>query len=115
MGDLSTNFSRHEFQSKDGATLPKDYPTRELVGRLEGLRAIVGSPMTILSGHRSYDHNRAVGGATKSEHLYGRAADLEDGYATVDQAAAAGFRGIGEKDGYATHVDVRAIPARWSY
>lgn len=68
-----------------------------------------------MSGVRSPAHNVAVGGAQSSQHLVGKAADLETGYATVSQAEDAGFTGIGEKDGWATHVDVRDTPARWSY
>jgi uncharacterized protein YcbK (DUF882 family) len=32
--------------------------------------------MTVLSGCRCEDHNRAVGGVENSQHVYGRAADI---------------------------------------
>lgn len=113
MGDLSPHFSRREFDSHDGARAD---PHPELIDRLEQLRTIVGNkPLRIVSGYRSPAHNRAVGGAPRSQHLYNRAADIPYGYATVAQAELAGFRGIGSKDGWAVHVDVRAKRARWTY
>lgn len=116
MGDISTNFSLHEFRSRDGHAGINKANLHQLVARLEALRCIVGGkPMRIVSGHRSVEHNRAVGGASDSQHIYSRAADLEPGYATVAQAEEAGFTGIGERDGWAVHVDTRARPARWSY
>lgn len=113
MGDLSPHFSRWEFDSHDGA---RAAPTRELLDALERLRAIVGHPLRIVSGYRSPAHNRAVGGAARSQHLYNRAADIPVLYATLAQARAAGFTGVGTRAGYAVHVDVR--PGRnvgWKY
>lgn len=116
MGDLSPHFSRSEFRSRDRAPLPSDAVLYSLVAHLEALRCIVGSkPMRIVSGHRSAAHNAAVGGAARSRHLVGDAVDLERGYATPAQARAAGFRGIGVKDGWAVHVDLRPTPATWQY
>lgn len=115
MGDLSPHFSRREFDSRDGV---KAAPTPELVAALERLRALVGhKPLRIVSGYRSPAHNRAVGGKPRSQHLYNRAADIPPRYATVAQAVAAGFTGIGDKDGWAVHVDVRPGQrvARWHY
>jgi uncharacterized protein YcbK (DUF882 family) len=114
VGDLSPHFSRSEFRDKrTGACVG---PDRRLVDVLERIRALTGNPLVITSGYRSPTTNRAVGGAKLSQHLYGRAADIPAGRATVAQAAAAGAVGIGERDGWAVHVDVRpGGPARWSY
>ena len=57
-----------------------------------------------------------MGGARRSQHLQGRAADLASGLVTVAQAQLAGFNGIGHRDGWALHVDVRPPPAvTWRY
>ena len=46
---------------------------------LEPLRKRFGQPIYVNSGYRSQELNRAVGGAVKSYHLYGRAADIVAG------------------------------------
>jgi uncharacterized protein YcbK (DUF882 family) len=105
MGDLSAHFSSHEFRDK--RTGEVQVATR-LVERLERLRTICrGRPLTIVSGYRSASTNTAVGGAKRSQHLYGRAVDIPSGYATEAQARAAGFRGIGLSAQWAVHLDVR--------
>jgi uncharacterized protein YcbK (DUF882 family) len=115
MGDLSPHFSRHEFRSRDGS-LPDDETLYRLVAHLEALRCFAGGhPLRIVSGFRTDEHNRAVGGAERSRHLVGDAVDLEYGAATVRQAERAGFRGIGSRNIYATHVDLRPRRARWTY
>lgn len=40
-------------------------------------------------------------------HLYGKAADIPKGLATVAQALAAGFTGVGHRGRWVVHVDVR--------
>lgn len=46
------------------------------VNVLQPLRDILKTPIVISSGYRSPEVNRAVGGATNSEHMLGKAADL---------------------------------------
>lgn len=43
---------------------------------LDPAREVFGAPIYVNSGYRSPQLNRAVGGATRSYHLQGRAADL---------------------------------------
>jgi zinc D-Ala-D-Ala carboxypeptidase len=87
-----------------------------LLERLEVLRRLVGVPLIIRSGYRCPEHNAAIGGARQSQHLYGRAADLDAGIATFGQARSAGFTGIGTFGRWATHVDVRPGPlTTWRY
>ena len=114
MGDLSVHFSRSEFVCPHCGA---GGPTPQLIGILENLRTQAGNrPMKIMSGFRCVPHNNAVGGANDSRHTHADAADLELGYATVNMAAAAGAVGIGNKDGWAVHVDWRpGGPARWTY
>jgi len=115
MGDLSLHFSRSEFTDRRTGELNV---YRELIDRLEVLRTIIGDrPITIISGFRSRSTNTAVKGAKASQHLLGRAADIPFGVATVQQARAAGFRGIGARGVWAVHVDVRegTRVVTWSY
>lgn len=49
---------------------------RDLMYTLNVLRGIIGCPITILSGYRSYLVNEMVGGSETSYHLKGRAADI---------------------------------------
>lgn len=88
-----------------------------LAQHLELLRRIAGNkPLRIVSGYRSPSHNRAVGGAADSQHLYARAADIPAGYCSVQEAIWAGFTGIGSRGQWAVHVDVRPGPlTRWVY
>lgn len=43
---------------------------------LERVREIVGKPIIVTSGYRSPAVNRAIGGATYSQHMLGQAADI---------------------------------------
>jgi uncharacterized protein YcbK (DUF882 family) len=115
MGDLAPHFSRNEFRDRRTGELVD--PPCQLLVVLELLRMTCGgTPLRIVSGYRSQSTNREVGGAPDSRHLYGDAVDIPAGYATVEQAEAAGAVGIGEKDGWALHIDVRPSgAARWSY
>jgi uncharacterized protein YcbK (DUF882 family) len=114
MQSPTRHFSWHELghpPAKHQAT------TRHLAHHLEHLRMLKSDrPLTILSAYRDPSRNRAVGGATRSLHLEGAAADIPKGYARTADAEAAGFVGIGSRDGWAVHVDVRdGPPARWTY
>lgn len=84
MGDLTEHFSLAEFESRDGAAMPAE--ARANIPRtaqmLEALRAALTDeyghecPLVVLSGYRSPEHNQRVGGAPKSLHLKGMAADV---------------------------------------
>src|SRR3954470_19873679 len=114
MGDLSPHFSRSEFDCRDGT---KAHPDPELIRRLEALRHLCGDrPLRIVSGFRTVTYNRKVGGASNSQHLWNRAADIPPGYANLAQARAAGFTGIGYVGPHVgaspvVHVDVRPTAA----
>jgi zinc D-Ala-D-Ala carboxypeptidase len=104
VGDLSPHFSRREFACHHCGQVEV---SGELVSALERLRSSVGQPIYIVSGYRCAIHNAAVGGAPRSQHLYGKAADLSRGVATIRQALEAGFTGVGHRGSWAVHVDVR--------
>lgn len=114
MGDLSEHFSAWEFRCKDGSEHPID---PNLVGMLELVRSHFGRPVMIVSGYRSPEYNRKVGGATNSYHTKGMAADIQiDG---IDPQQVHGFcdlafktGGVGRYETF-THVDCRSYRARW--
>lgn len=95
--------------------------TDDLAKALDTFRAEVGLPVVVVSGYRCPEHNKAVGGAPRSEHVMGQAADIKvEGYTAAMLEAVAKrvprIRGIGRDDykGY-LHIDVRTVPARWCY
>lgn len=117
MGDLSQNFSREEFACKCGCGF--DTVDSELLDELETVRAHFRAPVTINSGCRCPDHNKAVGGSNNSQHVYGRAADFVVFGVHADRVAEfllelhEGRYGIGQYIGR-THLDTRPNgPARW--
>lgn len=78
----SEYFSRSEFRCTCG-TYCNGFPVEpdpDLVRFCNEFRRRLGVPVTIVdsggSGIRCQQHNAAVGGATNSNHLYGKAADL---------------------------------------
>ena len=76
--------------------------------QLEAMRHALGDqPLNISSGFRSIPCNNAVGGASNSQHLYGRAADLVGSHSLCTlarQARSHGFGGI-FGPGYPDHND----------
>lgn len=74
MGDLTEHFSRAEFRCKCGCGAADIQPA--VVDLLERCRVMLDHSMTITSGLRCAAHNRAVGGAAKSSHVSGWAADV---------------------------------------
>ena len=66
---------------------------------LKTLRNDLARPMVITSAYRSHAHNRAVGGATGSLNLQGKAFDVvlgnHDPHAFIAAARKVGFTGIG--------------------
>jgi hypothetical protein len=131
VGRLSPHFRANELASRGDRTC---WVNRELLEALEVLRRNVGKPLMLRSGWRDPDHNRKVGGASRSQHTYGaapelqqvkvrldpaaelisgRAADFDRGYVTLDDVrdlrvfSGIGYRKVG-KVNWVTHVDVRA-------
>jgi len=121
---LTRNFSKSEFDSKDGALMPSKvlHNIKILAEQLQELRDYLNKPITINSGYRSPKHNRSIGGVKNSQHVLGTAADISvEGLSSkkvheaieiliMDQAMLQGGVGL-----YPTfvHYDVRLKKARW--
>lgn len=74
MGDLTKNFSRHEFACKCGCGFADIKP--EVAEMCQIIRDAAGVPVSINSGCRCQAHNKKVGGVPNSFHTSGHAADL---------------------------------------
>lgn len=113
---LSTNFRVKEFACTDGSD--PIFIDSDLVNVLQKVRDHFGKAVTINSAYRTPTKNKAVGGETYSQHLYGKAADIKiNGIAPKKVAAYAetllkNKGGIGTYSTF-THLDVRSSKARW--
>lgn len=114
-------FKRSEFACKCGKHcdgFPVE-PDMELVKTLEAIREHFGVPVTISSGIRCKTHNANVGGASKSQHMDGTAADIvvrnipPERVAEYAETLLPQTGGIGRYKTF-THVDVRSVKARWN-
>lgn len=76
---LTANFSKSEFESKDGSPMPLDVlqNIQLLAEQLQVIRDEIGKPISITSGYRSANHNARIGGAKHSYHVRGMAADIQ--------------------------------------
>ncbi|MDB4111687.1 D-Ala-D-Ala carboxypeptidase family metallohydrolase [Yoonia sp.] len=90
------NFSPAEIACRGTGQL-KLHP--EAMDKLQALRDRLGKPLIIRSAYRSPEHNRAVGGATRSKHMDGTAFDIamanHDPVAFEEAAREVGFLGFG--------------------
>ena len=111
--NVSPHFKVYEFSCKDGTDailIDTDFVSNQL----EAIRNHFNKAVHINSGYRTYSHNKAVGGATGSYHLQGRAFDIEvSGTKPLDVAQYA--ESLANKNGYGgvllyntfVHVDSR--------
>lgn len=116
---LSKNFKVREFACKDGSNTVFIDPL--LVWILQNVRDHFGKPINITSGYRTVSYNAKISGsASDSLHTYGMAADFVVNGVKASEVQAyletimPGTGGIGKASSY-THVDTRAVKARWTY
>ena len=121
---LAPSFTVREFRCRDGSDVVMI--DESLVVLLQCIREHFGKPITITSGYRTAAHNKSVGGAKSSQHLLGRAADIQVAGVSVEDVASYAealmpdWGGVGRypiKAGRArgwVHVDTRAKKSRWS-
>jgi uncharacterized protein YcbK (DUF882 family) len=76
---LSPHFKKSEFNQSKAPLSMKDFKVDpKLVMNLETLRKLAGNkPVKVNSGFRTPEYNAKVGGAKKSQHMSGKAADIE--------------------------------------
>lgn len=111
------NFTPQEIACQgDGSILIDDHS----MDALQRLRDEWGRPMRINSAYRSEAHNKAIGGEPNSQHLLGKAFDVDTSALSENERAAFihlarghGFLGNGLYDSF-THIDTG--PDRtWDY
>ena len=121
---VTKNFKLSELEFSDPIPAEKIASAIELLQNLQIIRDHFQRPIVIISGYRSPERNKAVGGADKSQHLEAKAADIkiagvptEEIYNRIDKLIAQGKikqGGLGKyvKSGF-VHYDVRGTKARW--
>ena len=133
---ITKHFALNEFalpQAKaarrglSGAEYPAEFidtRLRPLCKALERLRAeLGGAKVTVISAYRPLPYNRAIGSEDTSQHVQGRAADIEVEGHSAEHVHATALRlyevgeleigGLGIYDSF-VHLDVRGGPlARW--
>ncbi|MBF0421227.1 MAG: DUF882 domain-containing protein [Magnetococcales bacterium] len=106
-------FTHNELASRDGSLILH----QGFLDALIALREAWGRPMRINCCYRTPEHNRAVGGAANSQHLYGNAADVhmprDEQEAFKALAESMGWNGIGTYQTF-IHIDRRDTHARWN-
>lgn len=118
---ISKNFQYKEFDCHGSGCCSTTIIDEKLVEYVQRIRDHFGKPVTITSPYRCEVHNRRVGGATKSYHMQGKAADIVvQGVSSREVAKYAesiGILGIGlyetSADGYFTHIDTRTTKSFW--
>lgn len=121
---MTKNFKKHEFECNCGCEMPDDVYSNviKLAGELQKLRDTFDVPFTPTNAYRCPEHNKAVGGVSKSMHLLGLAADLQ--IPEIEPHEVAGvietlmdngeilMGGVGRYNTF-THMDIRGHRARW--
>lgn len=121
---LTDNFSKWEFDSKDGSEMPDNIleNVKKLAWYLQVIRDHIGVPISVNSGYRSPEHNKSVGGAVGSKHMQGIAADLvphgktpQQLYDTIEALTKCGKLPEGGMKAYSrfVHWDYRGERVRW--
>lgn len=88
--------------------------SKELVDNLEKCRQEYGQAVIINSGYRCLKHNKEIGGANRSQHMEGKAADTRPKLLTTDtmdewiKVLSGTFKAMGIAQSF-IHVDVREM------
>lgn len=121
---LTFNFSMSEFECNCGCKMPESVKSNiiELADNLQVLRDFINMPIRITNAYRCESKNKSVNGVKNSQHLVGKAADLQVNEMLPKDVANAidelmkkklfKIGGLGRYDSF-THVDIRGKMARW--
>ena len=121
---LTNNFNKSEFECKCGCDMPDDVllEITKLASQLQHVRDFVRKPIRLTNAYRCPEHNKEVGGVSNSQHILGKAADIQitdldpsEVYKTIDNLTEHGHilqGGLGKYNTF-THYDIRKTRARW--
>jgi len=126
---VSENFFYDEYQTQQRplevtATNQAVFIVRELVHTVQLARTSAGRPMRIVSGYRNLTWNELVGGSKYSQHVLGKAVDIESAQMRFTEPQIrdiltslmqADVGGVGILGDWVLHFDVRGWWARWFY
>ena len=109
-------FTRSEFACRCGCG--GDAVDAELLKVLEDIRRHFNRPVNVNSGYRCITHNRRSGGKDSSQHLLGKAADIEVSGVSPGDVRDYLYHKYPDRYGIGayldfTHIDVRSNKARW--
>lgn len=121
---ITQHFYLDEFTCKDMSDIGLGVFNNilKLANEMQKIRTHLNTPITVNSGYRSLSYNKSIGGASKSQHLLGKACDFTAKGLTPYEVAEIVENlmqgeliingGLGEYDTF-THYDIRNTPARW--
>jgi zinc D-Ala-D-Ala carboxypeptidase len=122
LANPSEHLTWKELACKDGTLYPNDFildgRVYKLAHTFENIRKLCGNQSLIIhSAYRSPKYNKKVGGASHSQHLFGKALDIEPTKFSVDtfhkiifqHAIALGIGGLGHYPTF-IHIDIRDVP-----
>lgn len=123
--NITENFTWNEAKCHDGTKVPSELVSNaeELAKNLEIIRAEAGGvPLHVVSWYRTPEYNKKVKGASRSQHLKAKAADLVHRNMRPAQLYALIERliterkikqgGVGLYNSF-VHYDIRGYKARW--
>ncbi len=121
---LTKNFNIDEFACRDGSPVPDAHleDVSLLAEQLQIIRDHLGLPVIVISGYRSPEYNKKIGGVKRSQHMLSKAADIVvpgvesvEVWRTIKKLIADGSILKGGLGLYETfvHYDIRGRNARW--
>ena len=121
---LTNNFSKSEFECKCGCEMPDNVLAEitKLAGNLQVIRDFIRKPMALTNAYRCAEHNKEVGGVSNSQHVLGKASDIQvkgmspklvfDTLSILIEHGHISEGGLGLYNTF-VHYDIRKTKARW--